>query len=62
MQPDQREAKFSVTVIDDDRFEKSEQFRVTLSEPRLALRLGFRVGVRVLGIRVRLRLRVQGEG
>ena len=42
-QPDQREAKFSITIIDDDRFEKSEQFRVTLSEPRLALRLGFRV-------------------
>ena len=32
-QPDQREAKFSITIIDDDRFEKSEQFRVTLSEP-----------------------------
>merc|ERR1740117_1520596 len=32
-QADQREAKFSVTIIDDDRFEKAESFRVTLSEP-----------------------------
>ena len=30
-QADQREAKFSVTIIDDDRFEKAESFRVTLS-------------------------------
>merc|ERR1740130_1530224 len=32
-QADQREAKVSVTIIDDDRFEKAESFRVTLSEP-----------------------------
>ena len=32
-QADQREAKFSVKIIDDDRFEKAESFRVTLSEP-----------------------------
>ena len=32
-QADQREAKFTVKIIDDDRFEKAESFRVTLSEP-----------------------------
>jgi len=32
-QADQREAKFTITIIDDDRFEKAESFRVTLSEP-----------------------------
>ena len=32
-QADQREAKIEIGIIDDDRFEKAESFRVSLKEP-----------------------------